>query len=397
MKTIDDLKRYIDLFYSSHYVPIYLYKGEDLIYKSTFSDLIEPNHCIKKNLNIEKNPSIFCSNEMGMWGRVEMEDGYSAIFGSVFSTSINEEIFRCYCNSFGLNKEDSEKIKDGLYSLPKYSYYHFLNLLAFLFYEFNGELIDFTGDFEAKGRGMQEQIATNQSEKEIDYESQVHGTYELERVIVNHIRNGETDQLKALFEKINKTNKVQEGKLADTAIRQAKNIFIGATTIFGKEGAIEGGLNIEEAYSLIDMYIQECEKLSSLEQITALQYNMIIDFSRRVEENKIPPGVSKEVHQCIQYINGRVGEQISLDDVSEHVHRSRSYITARFKKEIGKTINEYIIDTKLSKAKSLLKNTDRSLSEIAYFLCFSTQTYFHTLFKKKYGITPNEYRKSHSK
>ncbi|MBO6286624.1 MAG: helix-turn-helix transcriptional regulator, partial [Bacilli bacterium] len=89
--------------------------------------------------------------------------------------------------------------------------------------------------------------------------------------------------------------------------------------------------------------------------------------------------------------------QISLDDVSEHVHRSRSYITARFKKEIGKTINEYIIDRKLSKAKSLLKNTDRSLSEIAYFLCFSTQTYFHTLFKKKYGITPNEYRKSHSK
>ncbi len=396
MTTIDDLKIYIDLFYSSHYIPLYLYKGDSLIYKSTFSDLIEPNNYIKNNLNIEKNPSIFCSNEVGMWGKIKMDDDYSMIFGSIFSTSINEEMFMSYCNFFGLNKDDSEKIKDGLYSLPKCSYYHFLNLLAFLFYEINGELIDFTDNFEIEGKDIKEQIATNQSEKEINYESQIHGTYELERVIVDYIKNGETDNLKTLFAKFNKTNKLQEGKLADTPIRQAKNIFIGATTLFGKEGAIKGGLDIEEAYSLIDMYIQECEKLSSLEQITALQYNMIIDFSRRVEENKIPPGISKEVHKCIRYINNHVSEQISLDDVSEHINKSRSYITTRFKKETGKTINEYIIDTKLAKSKSLLKNTDRSLCEIAYFLCFSTQAYFQTLFKKKYGITPNEYRKNHN-
>ena len=56
-------------------------------------------------------------------------------------------------------------------------------------------------------------------------------------------------------------------------------------------------------------------------------------------------------------------------------------------------MNEFIMRCKLEEAKSLLTYTDKSISEISSYLCFSSQAYFQNVFKKKYKITPNEYRR----
>ena len=47
---------------------------------------------------------------------------------------------------------------------------------------------------------------------------------------------------------------------------------------------------------------------------------------------------------------------------------------------------------KLEEAKSLLTYSDKSLIEISNYLCFSSQSYFQNVFKKKYGMTPKQYR-----
>ncbi|MGN0840252.1 MAG: helix-turn-helix transcriptional regulator [Candidatus Ornithospirochaeta sp.] len=64
-----------------------------------------------------------------------------------------------------------------------------------------------------------------------------------------------------------------------------------------------------------------------------------------------------------------------------------------FQSELGITIDEYVIECRLREAKSLLKYTDKSLTEISNYLCFSSQSHFQNLFKKHYGITPLKYRK----
>lgn len=63
------------------------------------------------------------------------------------------------------------------------------------------------------------------------------------------------------------TANTREGKLAETPLRQAKNLFIGLITMIGKFAAIPGGMDIEETYHLIDTYIQECEKLQTEEAV----------------------------------------------------------------------------------------------------------------------------------
>ena len=55
-------------------------------------------------------------------------------------------------------------------------------------------------------------------------------------------------------------------------------------------------------------------------------------------------------------------------------------------------ISEFIMQCRLEQAQKLLAHSDMSLSEISAYLCFSSQSYFQNVFKKKFGMTPRQYR-----
>ena len=119
---------------------------------------------------------------------------------------------------------------------------------------------------------------------------------------------------------------------------------------------------------------------------------MIFDFSERVAKSRLPNGLSKEISDCVQFISRHTNELIRVDDVAAFAGKSRSYISQRFKKELGFDISSFIMRCKLEEAKSLLTFSDMTLSEISNYLCFSSQAYFQNVFKKKYGLTPMQYR-----
>ena len=70
-------------------------------------------------------------------------------------------------------------------------------------------------------------------------------------------------------------------------------------------------------------------------------------------------------------------------------------LTRIFKKYMRCTITQYVNKTKLQYAKELLANTDMSLTEITNELHFESTSHFHSLFKKHFNITPNDFRKNH--
>ena len=165
----------------------------------------------------------------------------------------------------------------------------------------------------------------------------------------------------------------------------------------GKVGAIKGNLGIEQTYQLIDLYTQECERCSSVDEIATLRYNAIMDFTRRVAEMKHPDAFSGEVFTALQFIKTHTNQPIGVMDVVDYVGKSRSVLLAQFKKETGETIGRYIMKAKLQEAKLLLVYSNKSLVEISNFFFFSSQSYFQNLFKKEYGITPLSYRKKKQK
>lgn len=207
------------------------------------------------------------------------------------------------------------------------------------------------------------------------------------------VRQGDPQRMRRfLLDTVTHTPLV-EGKLAESPLRQAKNLFIGTVTMVGKDGAIPGGLDIEQTYQLIDAYIQECERMQSLDEVKSLQFNMLMDFTGRVAGAQSPEGVSGEIFSCMQYIGAHLNERVSIQDVADHIGRSRAYTAAKFKRETGKTIGAYLTHCRVQEARALLKYTDKPLGEISDYLCFSSQSHFQNVFKAQTGVTPAKYRR----
>jgi len=82
----------------------------------------------------------------------------------------------------------------------------------------------------------------------------------------------------------------------------------------------------------------------------------------------------------------------SVQFLAEKCHLSANYLSDLLKKETGKTAKDHINDFLVDKAKNLLLVSTDSISGIAYTLGFNYPHYFSRLFKRKTGVTPQEYR-----
>lgn len=97
------------------------------------------------------------------------------------------------------------------------------------------------------------------------------------------------------------------------------------------------------------------------------------------------------------YFHGNRAERDGLPTVkycAEQLCISPNYFGDMFKKETGKTPQEYIQDKVIEFAKERMADTDNTVSSVAYSLGFQYPQHFCRLFKKRVGCTPNKYRNS---
>ncbi len=390
-------QNFCEIFYASHYLPIAMYEGEHFVCASGFYEEGDPYPFVFSKMTGYKSPSVYVSSDTGYYGLVTCGDGLHAfVLGPAYSTPVTEEFIRSYIRKNMLPISRYEEVASFLRSIPQFTYNQFLNLLLFLHFTFTGEKLDIGQAFGITDTQFQKVIAQRHSRQTYQEreERRQHGTYQFEQQMLTMIQNGDAEKLEQLFLATASSPTVQEGKVAETPLRQAKNIFIGWATMIGKAAAIPGGLDIEQTYQLIDTYIQECEKMQSEDAIKNLQYNMPIDFARRVAQQKLPANISHEVYTCMQFINSHINEPIQTEDVVAFSGMSRAYLFRKFQQELGMGIGAYIAQCRIQEAKSLLRFTEKSLGEISSYLCFSSQSHFQTQFKRNVGQTPVQYRKN---
>lgn len=93
-----------------------------------------------------------------------------------------------------------------------------------------------------------------------------------------------------------------------------------------------------------------------------------------------------------KYINQNYTQKITLDDISKQCDVSKYHLSREFKKYIGISPNEYIIDVRLYNAQFLLLTTDNTISQIASMVGFRNESNFRRQFRNKYGKTASEFR-----
>ncbi|WP_337101093.1 helix-turn-helix transcriptional regulator [Paenibacillus sp. YIM B09110] len=100
----------------------------------------------------------------------------------------------------------------------------------------------------------------------------------------------------------------------------------------------------------------------------------------------------KLVDKIHRYIQSNLDQDISLQLLTDHLGLHPAYISKIYKLETGIGISEYIVNYRMELASRLLKENDDKIYEIAARLGYLTTHYFIKLFKKHFGMTPQEYR-----
>lgn len=116
-------------------------------------------------------------------------------------------------------------------------------------------------------------------------------------------------------------------------------------------------------------------------------------LTRQVREGREETGTVENLKKVLQYIGEHYSSPIRLSELAELVNMNEQYFCRYFKKNIGKTITEYINVIRVEKAATALAETENKIIDIAAACGFDNTGYFIRRFKKEKGMTPSEYRK----
>ena len=99
------------------------------------------------------------------------------------------------------------------------------------------------------------------------------------------------------------------------------------------------------------------------------------------------------VEKAKQYIAEHFANgDISVERVCEHLHISQSYFSSIFKQDTGKSFVQYLTDLRMDRAAELLRETDEKTYAIAQQVGYDEPNYFSYVFKRKFGVSPSQYR-----
>ena len=121
----------------------------------------------------------------------------------------------------------------------------------------------------------------------------------------------------------------------------------------------------------------------------------LLGAHRQLEEARLSSG-NQLIEGACAYIDAHYADaDMSLNAAAAHVFVSPTYLSILFKKKLGVTFIDYLINLRLEKAKSLLRDTAKRTYEIAAETGYGDPQYFSVCFKKYTGLTPTEYRAQH--
>ncbi len=220
------------------------------------------------------------------------------------------------------------------------------------------------------------------------------GIWLSEQQLCKMLENGDPRYREAL----DRAFSLSDGMKTDSgdSLRNKKNNCIVLLTLCSRS-CIRGGLPPAISYDLNDYYAQKFEACNSITELTDLSFVMLEDYVGRMQDMKNSSFVSAAILSSCEYIRTHITESLSIGELANRTGYSEYYFSHKFKKEMGCSVNDYILKEKLEQAKLLLAGTTDSIQSISDSLAFGNRSYFYSCFQKHIGMSPSEYRKQNGK
>ena len=139
----------------------------------------------------------------------------------------------------------------------------------------------------------------------------------------------------------------------------------------------------------------ESKDLRIYELCYSLLYLLSTNFFEKSDSaNSDAVDLSSRGRHIMAYVESNYMNEIQLDDLSKAMYLSPSYLSRLFKKLTGKNFKAYLEDVRLSHASEEMRTSDKTITVIAYNNGFPNVSALSTAIRKKYGMSPSEYRTS---
>lgn len=253
------------------------------------------------------------------------------------------------------------------------------------------ELLKLNGLSKSKKEELEWDVLYYQFEEE--EKEKEHLNYEYERQMLDVISEGRVEKFdKKSYVDMNAMEKI--GKMAESEKKQIEYMTASAITLIGR-AAIKGGIPVSEMYAVTEVYFQKLEKCTNAIDMIKLNVEVQETFTRLVRKNKDQKKEIYYIEECKNLIARSIHKRITVEEIAQQIGINRTYLSTRFSAIEGMTISQYSIRVRLKAAENMLKYSDMTISQIAEYFCFTSQSYFGKMFKEKNGITPVEFRQQY--
>ncbi|MGN1025976.1 MAG: hypothetical protein ACI4P4_06190, partial [Faecousia sp.] len=345
-------------------IPIRLYEGDTLIfYHSLVSLPKDPISLYWSEIRaIRSHVSYFVTKHFYYYGIVNSGET-KIVLGPTRQAPDNEQALRELAFRADVAPKDTEDFVTAMKGIVRMPLESILQTLCTMNYVLNQEKLELEdiSIFEAEQSALKIRLEVRRNARvfgypEVQAQQNAHITYTLEQQMLRMVRKGDTAALKTW---VASAPAVNGGILASDQLRQVKNTFVVSATLTSR-AAIHGGMDAEDAFSLSDAFIQRCELLNSLEQITNLQYRMVLEFTERVERIRLGTQPTQLTLAVSNYIQHHLSEPISTEKMAKELYMSRPYLSKKFKEQSGETLTDFILKEKTEEAKRLLRYSDKT-------------------------------------
>ena len=332
-----------------------------------------------------------CRQQLG-FVRLEESD-LAAGVGPVCLTRVTEDNVLPLLKRDGLPEDLASGLTAYLNAIPCFSDSGFDGFLKLLYSVFNGAVYEDRNytekDLESYSVLIDRDL-TKMNEDILNGDKSRHPSQDIEQEMLFYITNGMVEKLKkADFMKAAGTMGITA---ADTS-RALKNAVIISNTLCCR-AAIKGGVPPETAYGIAEINARRIEQCRTTSELEKLSKALRIDYCTRVHNIRYGEANNLVTVRATRYIRDHIYGKITLQDIADDQNVSVSYISTRFKADMGISVVDYVNRLKVEEAQYLLRFTDNPLSMISNSLSFSSQSYFQNIFKKYAGCTPAEYRQN---
>ncbi len=287
---------------------------------------------------------------------------------------------------------ESERMLSAVFELPSPGYQRvpYISDMAFMLSSYLSEreildqrVMEISGKYQ---NGIHESIMRLKDDSKMQAYP-----IEIERMLRMYIVNGDRQGAQNALNDI--LGYIYFASGGSFAVMKARVIEL---TVVLSRAAIEGGASVSEVFGLNSNYLAEIGTIENFDKLNSWLYTVLMRFTNsvfKVDDTKH----SDIIQRVMEYINNHLSDKISLNDISNYVNFSVSYLSRIFKEETGENISAYINRMRVEQAKVLLLNPKYSLLDIAAISGFEEQSYFNKVFKKLCGITPGKFREKYKK